>query len=62
MVYQWIEELSIRTNNTNHNVSLMNGDFFTNGTIGEGFFTIGMFVHIRHAWLETNRSSCYGQK
>ena len=42
MVYQWTEELSIRTNGANRKASLTNGDFFTNGTIGEGFLTIGI--------------------
>ena len=36
MVYQWTEELSIRTNGTNRKASLTDGGFFfTNGTIGE---------------------------
>ena len=29
MVYQWTEELSIRTNGTNRKASLTNGDFLT---------------------------------
>ena len=46
MVYQWTEELSIRTNGANHEASLTNGDFFTNGTIGDGFLTIGICLCI----------------
>ena len=43
MVYQWTEELSIRTNGANRKASLKNGDFFfTNGTIGGGFFNKGV--------------------
>ena len=45
-VYQWTEELSIRTNGANCKTSLKNGDFFTNGTIGEGFLTIGICLCI----------------
>ena len=46
MVYQWTEELSIRTIGVNRKDSLTNGDFFTNGTIGEGFLTIGICLCI----------------
>ena len=46
MVYQWTEELSIRTNGANRKASLTNGDFFTSGTIGEGFLTIGICLCI----------------
>ena len=46
MVYQWTEELSIRTNGANRKASLTNGDFFTNGTIGDGFLTIGICLCI----------------
>ena len=46
MLYQWTEELSIRTNGTNRKASLTNGDIFTNGTIGEGFLTIGICLCI----------------
>ena len=46
MVYQWTEEISIGTNGANHKASLANGDFFTNGTIGEGFLTIGICLCI----------------
>ena len=47
MVFQWTEELSIRTNGANHKASLMNGDFFfTNGTIGDSFLTIGICLCI----------------
>ena len=41
-VYQWTEELSIRTNGANRKASLTNGDSFTNGTIGGGFFNKGV--------------------
>ena len=50
MVYQWTEELSIRTNGANRKASLTNGDFFTNGTIGEGFLTIGICLCILDMW------------
>ena len=46
MVYQWTEELSIRANGANRKASLTNGDFFTNGTVGEGFLTIGICLCI----------------
>ena len=46
MVYQWTEELSIRTNGANRKASLTNGDLFTNGTIGDGFLTIGICLCI----------------
>ena len=46
MVYQWTEELCIRTNGANRKTSLTNGDFFTNGTSGEGFLTIGICLCI----------------
>ena len=46
MVYEWTEELSIRTNGANRKASLTNNDFFTNGTIGEGFLTIGICLCI----------------
>ena len=46
MVYQWTEELSIRTNGANRKASLRNVYFFTNGTIGEGFLTIGICLCI----------------
>ena len=46
MVHQWTEELSIRTNGANRKASLTNGYFFTNGTIDEGFLTIGISLCI----------------
>ena len=46
MVYQWTEELSIRTNGANRKASLTNGDLFTNGTIGEDLLTIGICLCI----------------
>ena len=46
MVYQWTEELSIHTNGANRKASLTNGDFFTNGTIGDRFLTIGICLCI----------------
>ena len=46
MVYQWTEELSIRTNGANRKASLTNGDLFTNGIIGDGFLTIGICLCI----------------
>ena len=48
-VYKWhrsAEEISIRTNGANRKASLTNGDFFTNGSIGEGFLTIGICLCI----------------
>ena len=41
MVYQWTDLLSIRANGANRKASLMNG-YFPDGTIGEGFLTIGI--------------------
>ena len=48
-VYKWhrsAEDISIRTNGANRKASLTNGDFFTNGSIGEGFLTIGICLCI----------------
>ena len=46
MEHRSAEEISIRTNGANRKASLTNGDFFTNGSIGEGFLTIGICLCI----------------
>ena len=58
MVYQWTEEVSIRTNGANHKAPLTNDDFFTNGIIGEGFLTIGTCLCILDMCdLQSSKSS-----
>ena len=56
LVYNWTEELSIRTNGTNRKASLTNGGFYqcyhwwrpplVEASIGEGFLMIGICLCI----------------
>ena len=46
MVYQWTEELSIRTNGANRKASLTNGDFLPMLPLVTVFLTIGICLCI----------------
>ena len=46
MVYQWTEELSIRTNDANHKASLTNGNFSPMAPLVRVSLTIGICLSI----------------